>query len=297
MKKKKSSGGGANWMDTYGDMVTLLLCFFVLLYSMSKIDQEKWMIIVQSFNKDAIVSTDDTPRGPEGSDGKEGGNDMPMTQDEVETAMDDLFQYLAEYAAQQQDSAMTVSQGDGYVFISFNDAIFFDGDSYVLRQDGRTALDGIIPALSEAGPYVDELRVLGHTAQASAHQENNPNADRFLASNRATVVLLYLQENIDRMQLNPARLIAENRGQWLPIAPNDTSESRSRNRRVELIITGKDIEENLSDSITQYYTMSETPIPEGVMDAAPETGVESVVGDTATATNTTTTVEETTSSS
>ena len=33
--------GGANWMDTYGDMVTLLLCFFVLLYSMSTIDQER----------------------------------------------------------------------------------------------------------------------------------------------------------------------------------------------------------------------------------------------------------------
>ena len=51
--KKKSSGGGggANWMDTYGDMVTLLLCFFVLLYSMSTIDTQKWEWIVQQFNK------------------------------------------------------------------------------------------------------------------------------------------------------------------------------------------------------------------------------------------------------
>ena len=41
-KKKGGGGGGANWMDTYGDMVTLLLCFFVLLYSMSTISEENW---------------------------------------------------------------------------------------------------------------------------------------------------------------------------------------------------------------------------------------------------------------
>lgn len=54
-KRKKSSGGGggANWMDTYGDLVTLLLCFFVLLYSISTVDQAKWVQIVKSFNPDA----------------------------------------------------------------------------------------------------------------------------------------------------------------------------------------------------------------------------------------------------
>ena len=260
MKKKKRSGGGANWMDTYGDMVTLLLCFFVLLYSMSTIDQEKWMLIVQSFNKNAIVSTDDTPRGPEGDDGKEGGNDMPMTQDEVETALDDLYQYLQTFVQEENmESSTSVSRGDGYVFISFNDAVFFDGDSYVLRPDGKEALNGIIPALSDAGPFIDELRVLGHTAQAVADEPNNPTTDRFLAGNRASVVLVYLQENIAQEYLDPARLVGVQYGQWRPIAPNDTRETRAQNRRVELIITGRDLEDSLSDSIKQYYTMANRP--------------------------------------
>ena len=55
IKKKSSGGGGANWMDTYGDMVTLLMCFFVLLYSMSTISEDKWKAIVQSFNPSSIV--------------------------------------------------------------------------------------------------------------------------------------------------------------------------------------------------------------------------------------------------
>ena len=63
MKKKKSGGGGANWMDTYGDMVTLLLCFFVLLYSISTISEDKWKALVQSFNPDARPTQSEIPPG------------------------------------------------------------------------------------------------------------------------------------------------------------------------------------------------------------------------------------------
>lgn len=274
-KKKSGGGGGANWMDTYGDLVTLLLCFFVLLYSMSSIDQDKWKMIVQSFNSTAIESKDEAPSGPEGDTGEEGGDAMPMTQDDVNNAMDDLYEFLMDYAQNQLDStSASVSRGDGYVFISFNDAIFFDGDSYALRQDGKDALNGIIPALSAAGPYIDELRVLGHTAQASANRENDPTADRFLASNRSTIVLLYLQENISKNELDPARLVGVQYGQWRPIAPNDTSDTRFQNRRVELIITGRDMENVFSDSIKQYYTMSDHTAPENSLSSSPEQTVE-----------------------
>ena len=58
-------------MDTYGDMVTLLLCFFVLLYSMSTISEENWKAIVQSFNPTAV----EDPRVTTGAGGPDADNE------------------------------------------------------------------------------------------------------------------------------------------------------------------------------------------------------------------------------
>ena len=253
--KKKSSGGGggANWMDTYGDMVTLLLCFFVLLYSMSTIDTKKWEWIVQQFNKD-YNPTQAVEPGPEPDPANSGGGaGLPTTQ--VDEAMQELYDFLAAFA-QQQDSSVSVSKGDGYVFISFDDTVFFDGDSSTIRPEGEALLDGIIPALERAGQYVDELRVMGHTAQRQANAPNRVDTDRRLASGRATEVVIYLQERLD--SISPGRLIPMGYGQWRPVSGNETSESRSKNRRVELVITGKDLENILEDNFEQYYTMYET---------------------------------------
>ena len=256
--KKKSSGGGggANWMDTYGDMVTLLLCFFVLLYSISTIDQTKFMIIMQSFNRNALVSPDDNPVGPtDNSENKSGGSGLPSTTDEIQDALDDLYEYLAQYSASRGEGDIMVSKGDGYVFISFADAIFFDGDSSFLRKDGQELLDGIIPALRACGSAIDELEILGHTAQVVADKPNPVPGDRRLASLRATEVAIYLQENMEDV-LNPGRIVPKGLGQWRNVAPHDGVEAnRAKNRRVEMIITGRDLEDQLSDSYEKYYTM------------------------------------------
>lgn len=256
IKKKSSGGGGANWMDTYGDMVTLLLCFFVLLYSISTIDAEKWMIVVRSFNKNAIVNNEQPPGPTSGSQNEDGGDGFPAL-DEVEQDLNELYEFLAAYAAANQETGdILVSKGDGYVFISFADAIFFDGDSTLLRKDGEEMLDGIMPALNECAPSIDELRVLGHTAQAG----NGPNpaaGDRRIAGGRAAAVAAYIQDGtIDN--LDPARIVDEGHGQWFNVAPHDGTEAnRVKNRRVELMITGM-VENELGDSIEQYRTVYET---------------------------------------
>ena len=256
IKKKSSGGGGANWMDTYGDMVTLLRCFFVLLYSMSTIDSEKWMMIVQSFNKNAVVS-DDQPPGPDGTESSTGGMNLPLTQD-MQAAMDELYEYLALYAQNSEEGSVSVSKGSGWVFISFDDTVFFDGDSYRLRAEGQRILDDIIPALNTAAPHIDELRVLGHTAQRVADSPNPPEGDWRLSTNRADSVIIYLYNNMDLARLDPGRLVAQGHGQWRPVSPNDNEQTRSKNRRVELMITGLDPEDELGDSMANYSTMYTT---------------------------------------
>ena len=256
-KKSGGGGGGANWMDTYGDMVTLLLCFFVLLYSMSTISEDKWRAIVQSFNPDSLIEAQATA-GTEGplddpSDGM-GLDELAMGPEEVENALEALFQMLKEYAEQNDaEDVIEVTKGDGYVFVSFADAVFFDGDSPVLRRDGQAILDVVIEAITPAIEYIDELRVMGHTAQARPDRPNEIEGDRRLASNRATNVVIYLQEHCP--EFDPARLIGVGYGQHRSVASNDTSEGRARNRRVELLITGKDIENVLGDSLEQYESL------------------------------------------
>lgn len=253
-RNKKSGGGGANWMDTYGDMVTLLLCFFVMLYSMSRVDESKWIALVQSFNPDYAVDEPSQIVVP-GEIANEPVTDLPsaLTQDQVEAALEELYVSMSEYAASAglQDM-VSLSKGSGYVFISFDDTIFFDGDSSVLKDGGKAILDQIAVPLAEASESINEIRVLGHTAQASPDRPNYVDVDRFLSSDRATVVTIYLQEkNI----IDPARLVSVGYGQWRPIASNDTAETRAQNRRVELIISGIQPDSTEGDSLEQYYTI------------------------------------------
>lgn len=251
--KKKRKAGGASWMDTYGDMVTLLLCFFVLLYSMSTVDQEKWEQIVQSFRRETNSSVDiDSGKGT----GLQYNpvDEKGITEEDVEDALNEIAKQIKEYTTQNNmNQQISVSQGAGYVFITFQDAVFFAGDSYELLDSGKQVLDVVAAAIKPQGGLIDELRVMGHTSQGSADKANNPETDRFLASNRAATVTVYLQEkNI----VDPDRLVSVGYGQWRPIAGFNTSEERAQNRRVELMITGIN-PNNMESSVDQYFTTRE----------------------------------------
>ena len=262
LKKKSSGGGGANWMDTYGDMVTLLLCFFVLLYSMSTISEDKWKAIVQSFNPTAV----EDPRVTEGAGGPDADNsgesgheptpeEIEEQQEQVEQDMQALLEAIEAFVQQQNlQDAITVSSDGGKIFITFSQSVFFAGESAVIRKEAYPVLDQVSEMLSGVAESLDEVRVQGHTARAGQGPNNVVN-DRTLASNRAANVVIYIQEH---SMVPPSCLVSEGFGEWRPVAANDTAEDRAKNRRVEMIISGRDIEAEFEENggIQQYIVMT-----------------------------------------
>lgn len=291
MKKKNGGGegGGANWMDTYGDMVTLLLCFFVLLYSMSTIDENKWKALVQSFNPNATPSQTEIEAGDEHGPFADPNEDnagitdpaelelaeKEAAQQEIDQAIEMLYQALQQYK-EESGVNVEITKGDGGVYLSLEDTVFFDPNSPVLRDDGRQLLEQLAPVLNKAMPYIDEIRVMGHTAQAEEERRNDIYGDNSLSADRAAVVASTLQElfyEMDPEGFDFAKVYGAFYGQNRPIAENNDA-TRMKNRRVEMVVMGKDLMNQLGGALEQYYTTREegpgkassvqaTPAPDG----------------------------------
>lgn len=263
MKKKKSGGGGANWMDTYGDMVTLLLCFFVLLYSMSTIDEAKWKAIVQSFNPLAVqTETDPSGKGGPFADPDVGDKNPGMSeidenaQKQINDMMEDLYEAIQSMVSEEgMESTIQVEMNGGKVYVSFSNSVFFTGDSWVLQESGQEVLAKICVLLDDAKDAIDEICVQGHTALYTPNKPNEPRGDYRLSANRAIEVVLFLE---DHSSIHPARMSPQGFGQWRPIGDNKDEAGRAPNRRVEMIISGVDLNaEELNEALNQYVTKSD----------------------------------------
>ncbi len=269
MKKNKGGGGGggANWMDTYGDMVTLLMCFFILLYSMSSVDQEKYAALAESFNPDARDDVTELPENP----GPATDTVAESTPEQAEKDMEQLYEDLVDFFIEENmGSNVSISKGSGYVFISFHDALFFAGNSYTISDEGMDILDRVSESIGAVSNSVNVIEVLGHTARADSEQANIVSTDRFLASNRATAVTIYLQQ---LGFIDPSRLVSIGYGEWRPMGDNSISEEQAANRRVELVISGITDENANADDIDSYYNMLEEATPADDVDlSAPSEG-------------------------
>jgi chemotaxis protein MotB len=231
-KKRIDSGGGASWMETYSDMVTLLLTFFILLYAMSTIDAQKYATIVASFSKEmnpVVYYTQGSPE--ENVSGSEG--DINYDESEVEEDdLDALYTLLKQYVDDNElNGQVEIQRSQEYVFIRFSDDVTFRGYSDILEPRGKAILDVLAEGLKTVDPYIEEVIIAGHTAEV---QYDKTDIDRSLSTDRANVVLRYLE---DKNVISPAKYLAIGYGLYSPIADNSTPEGRAKNRRVEIYIS------------------------------------------------------------
>lgn len=258
MARKRGGGGGGdeggNWMDTYGDLVTLLLTFFVLLYSMSSLDQSKWKIFVQSIypnraeeevDQVSIDEVDPNELSPTNMSGTLGDPAVPEQAADVD--VNELYLMLARAYNENGVNGVEVQRGQDYTFIVFRDKAFFDGDSSVLTQMGKDTLDIFCATVASFNDQISQVNIMGHTAQGDPNKPNTIRTDRMLSVDRAAEVCIYIQE---KNVLDPDKLVNIGYGQFRPLESNDTAEGRAANRRVEILMIDKDAQARTMD---EYY--------------------------------------------
>jgi chemotaxis protein MotB len=264
-KRKKQEGGAGKvlpgWMASYADMFTVLMAFFVLLFAMSTIEQDLFEQFIASFNParaddfptltgggDMFITGDigifpDSPPPPppgEGGDDYEGGlGGQEGRGDVVGDMMNTFATYMAENLPGPDHPLYDllrrleddIQVGDTFISIPLAaDGVLFNSAQATLLPTARDVLDYL-------GPLLHDFVMQGHGIVVEGHTDSLPISNAQFSSNwalssmRASNVVEYLVMNWD---IPPQFITGSGRGEYFPIAGNDTPEGRAMNRRVEI---------------------------------------------------------------
>ena len=255
-KKNRPTDSGGNWMDTYGDMVTLLLTFFIMLYSMSNLDAQKWSIFVKSIpsiqnqgSENITINSQmsDTPEVD--SKGQEIGQEIAQEALQAED-VNKLYLTIAESLNQAGVKEATVIRGDDYTYVSFANNVFFGANSSVLTREGQAVLYTFAKAIAPAAGGIEQVNIMSHTAKVTDNSQINPQIirkDRILSAMRSAEVCIYLQQ---QNVIKPEKLVDISYGEYRPIADNSTEEGRIKNRRIEFLLLDNGAKER---DLNEYY--------------------------------------------
>ncbi|MBL85732.1 MAG: cell envelope biogenesis protein OmpA [Winogradskyella sp.] len=133
-----------------------------------------------------------------------------------------------------EGKGLTVEQRDGKVYVSMENKLLFESGSWYVGTQGKQAVKQLGSVLAE-NPDIAIL-IEGHTDNVPYKGNAQLSGNWDLSTKRATAIVNILREN---SSINPENLTAAGRGEYAPVASNDTSEGRAKNRRIEVILTPK----------------------------------------------------------
>lgn len=271
-KPEDPPAGLAPWMATFSDLMNLLLCFFVLLFSMSSISEEKFQEFVASMSSafsildggasaigDGILISNGVSQLNEldeyiNSTGKNADSDTSSDQFEQYEAngdaQEELFQKAQEILEDQglkenEEKAERILEdinesnlGDQIEVNFTSEYVLLSLKGAFLFDSGKAAIrDEATDALDHVGAILERyggsiIEIEGHTDNVPMHSAQYANNNE-LSSARALSVFDYLLEH---SSLNPAMIKHSGRGEYVPVADNGTDAGRAKNRRVEIRI-------------------------------------------------------------
>jgi chemotaxis protein MotB len=232
----EEESGGNEWLATYGDLVTLLLCFFVLLFAMSSVDARKFAAAAGSVNSSFA--------GGSAVGMEQGGESVinlvetpieDTSEDTIkEKAADEIYSEVKKIIdSENLDSEIAVKKSESGVLLTFRDDLLFDKGEAVLKSGVKQTLYSLGNILKK---YNNKVRIEGHT-------DNTPIKNNYFESNwelstsRAISVVKYYTEELPENERISANIFeVAGLGEYSPVAPNDTAENRQKNRRIEIII-------------------------------------------------------------
>lgn len=261
-KQQESASGSPAWMSTFSDLMNLLLCFFVILFSMSSVDVAKYEEVAASLSKSFSIFNGGKSSIGEGqmiSTGVTQLNDLAEQTTELGKAseeekvqdadplkeakkqleaekksdLDQLYEQVVEATETnkvEQYVKVDIDDAYTYVCLTLSGSVLFDSGSADIVSES-------IPILNRVGnilkTYDDHLIYIeGHTDNVPIHNHNFSDNNE-LSWARANSVWNYM---VDKKKLDPITLVSAGRGEYEPIASNKTAEGKAKNRRVTIKI-------------------------------------------------------------
>ncbi len=225
-RRKDEQNNTGNWLTTYSDMVTLLLTFFVLLFSFSEIDAQKFRSIMSSFQGGAGVLEGGTSLNLDENLGSTEG----LLEEDLEKLKDILEEY-AESIGLGEEIILSVEERG--LVVRFMDNVLFDSGKADLKPESKEILKSVAEILNR-DEFKDKLiKVEGHTDTDPILYSKKYPTNWELSVIRATNVLRYL---VEEENIEGNRISSSGYSYYRPIAPNDTRENKAKNRRVDIVI-------------------------------------------------------------
>lgn len=239
-QKKEEDHMDESWLIPYSDILTLLLALFIVLFSVSTIDAQKFEQIAKSFNgiftsQNGIMESDNPEFAPKPfpnpgrSDINEKNKNMQAIKEQTE--LKEIQAKINTYIEKEhlQANLKTTLTDEGLLVSILDDVLFDSGSAVVRKQDEGVARE--VSKLLVMNPPRNII-ISGHTDNVPIHNSKY-SSNWHLSVMRAVNFLKILLENKD---LDPRWFSAKGFGEFSPVATNDTPEGRLKNRRVEILI-------------------------------------------------------------